>query len=242
VARPVHRFVLRACPSSEHPKYFSFQTAVLCLFIGDDDRNRALATARKEIRRQNWLPIGAIRKETLIDQRIRDEAPDAVKVAHAEARAGKLFFKYELDQLPMATKGRLPFMRAPRIGEAFLDKVVAGAGGRRLTNLEIAEINGPNADYVIGDTVVELKDIQDEGLLVGSRRDKLVQLFRSIETDADYFSLSAANLSAKDWMEYVNILGGPIQTQVKKAAKQLKKFTQASRLPPKHGDLSEYRL
>jgi len=220
--RDVHWFVVRACPSSEHPKYNTFQTAQLCLFVGDNDRVRVFAKARDEIARQGWLPIGSFRKDTLLAQRVFDEAPEPVKIAYTGAKAGQIFFKYELDQLPIATKGRLPFLRAPRIGETFIDQVVSAAGGRRLTESEIEGINGPNADYVLGDAVIELKDIQEEGLLVSTRRDKLVQLFRSTKANADYVSLSANDLSANEWMKYIDILGGPIQTQVKKAAQQVK--------------------
>ncbi|TAG47682.1 MAG: hypothetical protein EAZ30_09100 [Betaproteobacteria bacterium] len=195
----------------------------MCVFVGKDDQVHALASARREIGRQNWLPIGEIRSDILVERRIHDETNESLKIAYEEAKTGKIFFKYELDQLPMSTKGRLPFMKGPRVGEAFFDRVVNAAGGRRLTKLEIDDINGLNADYVFHDAVIELKDIQEEGLLVATRQEKLARFFAAIRAGSSYVSLSADDLSDSEWREYVDILGGPIQTQVKKAAQQLRR-------------------
>ena len=222
MSREVQRFVVHACPAPQHPEFYPWQTALLCLFIGDDNRQRAFATARDEVRRQHWLPIGPFRKETLVEQRVLDGAPEDVRAAHGEAKAGKVIFKRWLDQTPMATKGNLPVLKFPRIGELFMDRVIVGAGGRRLVEAEADQNNSRNADYVIQDTVVELKDLQEEGLLVTTRQERLAQLLRPIANGPEYASLSPDNLSDTQWMEYVDILGRPIQNQVKSAAKQLK--------------------
>lgn len=88
----VQRFIVHACPGPEHPEYYSWQTAQLCLLVGDDNRDRAFTTACDEIRRQHWLPIGPFRKETLIEERVIGDAPDVVKTAYKEAKAGKVIF------------------------------------------------------------------------------------------------------------------------------------------------------
>lgn len=222
MSREVQRFIVHACPAPEHPEYYSWQTAQLCLFIGEDNRERAFVTACDEIKRQHWLTIGPFRKETLIEQRVLGEAPEAVRAAYAEAKAGKLIFKRWLDQMPLATKGSLPFPKAPRIGEAFVDRVIIAAGGRRLTKAEADDEKSRNADYLLQDTVIELKDLQEEGLFVPTRQSKLAQLLRGVASGGDYASLSPDRLSESQWREYVDILGRPIQNQVKSAAKQLK--------------------
>ncbi len=218
----VHRFIVRACPSDDHPKYFAWQTAQICLFIGDDSRDRAFARAREAVGKENWLPIGPFRKEILIESRVLLEGGDEIVAAYRQAQAGKVIFKVWTDQMPMAIKGRFPFMKAPRIGESFLDQVVQRAGGRRLTEAEADSQNSRNVDYVIQDAVVELKDMQEEGLLVSGRQDRLAQLLRGLARGEDYAALSADNLSEAEWRRYVDILGRPIQNQVKSAAKQIK--------------------
>jgi hypothetical protein len=222
MSQRVQRFVVHACPGPQHPEYYSWQTAQICLFVGDDNRERAFASACDEMRRQHWLPIGPFRKETLIERRVLDGTPENLRVAYAEAKAGNVIFKRSLDQMPMATKGHLPVPKAPRIGEAFMDQVIDGAGGRRLTKSEADEEKGRNADYCFQDAVIELKDLQEEGLLVTTRQERLSRLLRPIASGAEYASLSPANLSETQWLEYIDILGRPIQNHVKSAAKQLK--------------------
>jgi hypothetical protein len=47
-------------------------------------------------------------------------------------------------------------------------------------------------------------------------------LLRGTASSEDYASLSPSNLSGPQWREYADIIGGPIQNQVKSAAKQLR--------------------
>lgn len=219
---PVHRFIVRVCPNVSHPMYFGWQTALACVFVGDTNRESAFTKAQDAINNQNWLPISAFQKDTLIERVVLDEGEAEVVAAYKEAQGGKVVFRARTDQMPMATKGRLPFMRAPRIGELFLDKVVNRAGGRRLTPDEADAQHNRNADYIIGDSVIELKDIQEEGLLVPGRQDRLAQLFGSLGRGGEYASLSTEDLSEIEWRQYMDILGRPIQNQVKSAAKQIK--------------------
>jgi hypothetical protein len=219
---PVHRFIVRACPNANHPKYFGWQTALICVFVGDANRERAFAKAQDALHKEEWLPIGAFRKDTLIESIVLDEGEAEVVAAYKEAQGCKAVLRARTDQMPMATKGRLPFMKAPRIGEFFLDKVVHRAGGRRLTSGEADAQHRRNADYIVGDSVIELKDIQEEGLLVPGRQDRLAQLFGSLGRGGEYASLSPEDLSEIEWRQYMDILGRPIQNQVKSAAKQIK--------------------
>lgn len=218
----VHRFMVHACPAPLHPEYYSWQTAQLCLFVGDDDRDRALAIALAEIAKQQWLPIGPMQKQTVIEARVLDIPSEKLRSAYIEAKAGKVFFYPLLDQMPMATKTGSPFPKAPRIGEVFMDRVIVSAGGRRLTTDETDNGKIRNADYLLNDTVLELKDMQEEGLLVPTRQARLAQLLRGLAPGDDYARLSPSGLSEKQWREYIDILGRPIQNQVKSAAKQLK--------------------
>jgi len=219
---PVHRFIVRACPSANHPKFFAWQTALICVFVGDANSESAFTKAQNAIQKEEWLPIGAFRKDTLIERIVFDQGEEEVVAAYKEAQGGKAVLRARTDQMPMATKGRLPFMKAPRIGELFLDRVVHRAGGRRLTSDEADAQHSRNADYIVGDSVIELKDIQEEGLLVPGRQDRLAQLFGSLGRGGEYASLSPEDLSDIEWRQYMDILARPIQNQVKSAAKQIK--------------------
>ncbi|MHB8828940.1 MAG: hypothetical protein ACYC6Q_05360 [Syntrophales bacterium] len=222
MSEKVQRFLVRVCPAPDHPEYYPWQTAQLCLFVGDDDHGRSFKTACKEIEHRQWLPIGPFTKETLIEDRVLSDKNEDIKSAYLEAKAGKIFFGEWLEQMPMAKKGHLPLMKAPRIDENFMDQVIINAGGRRLNSTETKKESIRNADYVLNDVVVELKDIQKEGLLVATRQKKLAQLFRGLAEGDDYAALAPSSLSKMQWREYLDILGGPIQNQVKSAAKQIK--------------------
>ena len=142
--------------------------------------------------------------------------------AYREAQAGKVICKELFDQTPMATKDRPTAIGAPRIDESFMDKVVEAAKGRRLTEVEADAQNGRNADYIVKDAIIELKDIQKEGLWVESRQDRLAQLLVGVAEGEDYVSLDPEGLSEDQWRSYIDVLGRPIQKQVMSAGKQIR--------------------
>jgi hypothetical protein len=227
MSREVQRFIVHACPAPEHPEFYCWQTATLCLFVGDDDHRRAYETARNEIARRHWMPIGTFAKDTLIEKRVLDEAPENVRQAYIGAKAGQLLFKVEFDQIPFARKNGVSPIRGPRVDEGFIDDVIVSAGGHRLTKDEAGHGKSESADYVIGHCVLELKHIQEEGLLVASRQRKLAQLLRGIAPGSEYVSLSPKILTRPQWLKFADILGGPVKTHVKKAARQIKSSRQA---------------
>ncbi len=109
----------------------------------------------------------------------------------------------------------------PRITESFFDTVIEKAEGRRLDDEEKAE-GIDNADYLMTGAVLELKIFEEEGLEKKTRQEKIKKLF-----DQNYYLASEVDLDIKTIPdaikpEYKKILGGPIQTAVKKAAKQIK--------------------
>lgn len=109
----------------------------------------------------------------------------------------------------------------PRITESFFDTVIEKAEGRRLFDEEKAE-GIDNADYLMTGAVLELKIFEEEGLEKKIRQKKIKKLF-----EQNYYLTSEVDLDIKTIPdeikpEYKKILGGPIQTAVKKAAKQIK--------------------
>ena len=109
---------------------------------------------------------------------------------------------------------------SPRVTEADFDRLITGAGGQRC-NADATVQATPNADYELGDTILELKLIEEEGLQKGERQRKLAELFRCTQPDHPVVVLDPTSLDAEAERRYFNILAGPIQTAVKKAAQQL---------------------
>src|SRR5436305_10766830 len=78
------------------------------------------------------------------------------------------------------------------------------------------------ADYVLGESIIELKALDDEGLAKPERQAKLAALFRKHEAKRPVVVLDRANLPEDAWRDYDRILEGPIKTAVNSARTQLK--------------------
>jgi hypothetical protein len=109
----------------------------------------------------------------------------------------------------------------PRLTEAFVDEVVRRIGGRRFTNLYAPPPGMLNPDYLFRGFLAEAKILEEEGLEKPTRQAKLAKLLEESEQDLtqeDFYE--SATLELKRQIE--DIFLEPIQTAVKKAAKQFK--------------------
>lgn len=109
----------------------------------------------------------------------------------------------------------------PRISESFFDTVIEKAEGRRLFDEEKTE-GIDNADYLMNGAVLELKIFEEEGLEKKTRQEKIKKLFELNYDLPSEVYLDIKIIPDEIKPEYKKILGGPIQTAVKKAAKQIK--------------------
>jgi hypothetical protein len=105
--------------------------------------------------------------------------------------------------------------------EADIDAVIEAAGGVR-AHVDADRRQSPGSDYVLGEAVIELKALDDEGLVKPERQAKLAALFRKHETDRPVVVLDRLNLPADAQRDYDRILEGPIKTAVRTARTQLK--------------------
>jgi len=111
-------------------------------------------------------------------------------------------------------------LRVAKLSEADFDQVISAAGGRRCVQ-DASVQDSLNADYKLGGAVLELKLIEEEGLEKDCRRSKVATLFRTTQPDHPVVVLDPILLDAEGEHLYFNIMAGPVQTAVKKAAKQL---------------------
>ncbi|MBK1880203.1 hypothetical protein [Pelagicoccus mobilis] len=222
-SREVQRILVAACPKPEHPKYFPWQTARICVLVGEDDREMAVEKAKTEIGRKYWQPKGAFEYATVKEDFIRECDTEEVVTAYEDARSGKIIFLEWFDQMPMAKKDAGMVFSAPKIGELFIDDVIESVGGKRLSTELTEKRSQKCADYLLSNVAIELKDIQSEGLLVKSRQEKLTSFLSSVvQEEGEFIDLSRDDLTDDEWRTYVDILGGPIKNQIKSAARQLK--------------------
>lgn len=114
----------------------------------------------------------------------------------------------------------MDYLRIGRILEEDFDSMVENAGGSRFSADHSREIQ-LNADYRLGNAVVELKIVEEEGFEKETRQKKLAALFRKAFPDKPTLILSPDLLEEEEQHRYYRILETPIKTHVKKAAKQL---------------------
>lgn len=110
----------------------------------------------------------------------------------------------------------MEYLNFSTIREEDFDDIILNAGGKRYT--DDPKIQVKNCDYILDDTVIELKIIEEEPIEKVTKQKKLAKLF-------------SENLKGKTIVlnpnkdleyQYYNILRTPIQNALRSASKQLK--------------------
>lgn len=107
------------------------------------------------------------------------------------------------------------------ITEADLTEIVTNCGGVR-AHPDADSRTDIGADYLLGDAVIELKALDDDGLQKKERQLKLASLFLENGFDAPVVVLDRKNLPETAQRNYDRIVEGPIKGAVTSARKQLK--------------------
>lgn len=230
--RRVHRYVLKAYPDKDHPRFHSWQKATVVLFLADVDPHEGEKLVLAELTKRHWIPEGFELRDTLIRQAVQAEGGH-IWEAYLQAERDGLFWLEHLDSVPMSRKGETLWGTGPRLRETFIDNLISESGGRRVT---VEEAGGSleklerNADYVLGRYVLEAKQFENEGLDVPTRQQKLGELFRQYLAAGNVHRIDPYRLSDADFDKYWGIIGVPVQRRIKDASKQVK--ATIARLPP----------
>lgn len=218
----VHRFILKVYPLKGHPEYHEWQRATLVLFVADPDPYAAEQKALNELKHRGWVPESFEHRDTLIREAVREQGGD-VWDAYLEAEQHGFFWLENLDSVPMCKKDDAPWGTGPLLTEKFVDTLISDCGGHRLTPEEAGQFQDKNADYILGNHVLELKQFENEGLAVETRQRKIAGLFqRYVTDDGPVRKIDPYKLSERDFEAYCEIVGVPIQRRVKAASKQVK--------------------
>lgn len=110
--------------------------------------------------------------------------------------------------------------RIQPIDEAAVDEIVVAAGGAR-AHPDADRRSKPGADYLLGDALIELKALDDEGLSKPERQRKLADLFRKYGDRRAVVIVDRDRLPELGQREFDGILDRPINGIVKKAKGQL---------------------
>jgi hypothetical protein len=220
VSSKVQRFTVKAHPTDQHPAYYRWQTATVCVFVGEDDRAVALDIARKLISDHHWVVIEFLDKATLIEERVRS-AGGEVWQAYQEALRGKMRLVEIIDQPTTSKDGSLP-MLAPKMTETFIDSVVVEAGGHRFVPTGKRHALPQNADYLIDNYVFDLKTLEVDSLEINATQEKLGRLFGAAFPGKTSISLDPSLLSEADQKEYFDIVRKRLQKLIRHASSQVR--------------------
>ena len=102
-----------------------------------------------------------------------------------------------------------------------IDGVIRAAGGER-AHTDVNRRDRRGADYLLGETIIELKALDDEGLEKPERQAKLAALFRQHQKTRPVIVLARQSLPEQAQRDHDRLLEGPIKSAVRSARKQLK--------------------
>ena len=107
----------------------------------------------------------------------------------------------------------MEYLHFSSLTENDFDEIISNAGGRRYT--DDPKIQELNCDYVLDETVIELKITEEEPIDKKEKQKKFIELFPS---NADTVILYPSD---EQKYKYYRILESPIQNALKQASKQL---------------------
>lgn len=110
--------------------------------------------------------------------------------------------------------------RVRALTEADLLQIVEAAGGRK-AHPDADRRMARGADFVLGEAIIELKALDDEGLSKPERQNRLAALFQSVYPERPVVVLDRDSLPASGQRIYDRIIETPVKAAVASARKQL---------------------
>nr|WP_067058285.1 hypothetical protein [Mucilaginibacter sp. L294] len=115
------------------------------------------------------------------------------------------------------------FFNSPRFSEVDFEKMITKMGG-----IKIPEISTKTPDFLWNGVVMELKDLQKEGLFDKDRQKSVGKLFKQLEFHT--VNLDPAKEYGSLTAKYHVLIKNTIQNQVKKASEQVKAFRETQEI------------
>lgn len=212
----ISRVGVRAKPAKNHPEYNEWETANVIVLVEANSREKTLELTRKVLRKEKWELLEVQILDKLIEEQVREQGGAILEMYQTAAANGSAIHVFPNNFAP--GKDGIPPILPMRITETFVDQVVADIGGERIP----ADDENRTADYLIGDWLFELKDLQQEGLQQPERQKNIAKLFSRFAGNDLPVQINPSLLDENEKREFFNILSSPIQPQVKKASKQVR--------------------
>ncbi|MGC3989422.1 MAG: hypothetical protein QM796_07040 [Chthoniobacteraceae bacterium] len=220
IKMPIFRFIVRAQPTRNNPKYATWQPAEFIAFVQASNGPSAEEQFLSSLKKFHWKVLEWKISDQLIEERVREAGGDILEAYEMALKRG-YWYKVFSEHFMADTMAKRP-MSPPRPDEKFIDKIILRAGGRRLTIEERAQDEEANADYILDEYVIEGKDFQEERLAKEDVHAKIGELFWPYFEEDAVVPIDPDILSENDWQRYAEIMARPIRRGIEKACKQVK--------------------
>jgi len=217
---PVFRFVVRAQPTVNNPKYATWQPADFVAFVSANDGPSAEERFRKSLTKFHWRVLEWQISDQLIEKRVREVGGDVLEAYEMAVKRG-YWYKVVSEHFMADVMAQNP-MSPPRPDELFLDKMIMRAGGRRLTDEERADDEEENADYVLGEFIIEGKDLQEERLAKEEAHKRIAEIFWPYFEEDAVVPIDPSILSESDWQLFIEVMARPLRRRIEKSSSQIK--------------------
>lgn len=212
----ISRVGVKAKPAKNHPEFKEWETANVVVLVATEGRDETLACAKEVLKKEKWEALEVQLCDRLIEERVREQGGEMLEAYDAAVATGSAIRVFPNNFAP--GKDGIPAILPMRITELFVDQVVSDIGGERIPTDDKNQI----VDYLIGDWLFELKDLQEEGLQQPERQKKLARLFSRFAVPGLPVQINPSVLDENGRREFFDILSSSIQPQVKKASKQVR--------------------
>ena len=222
----IQSFVARAVPYPHNRKFHAHESAVLFVFIREQTREGGINSFRRVLARERW-------------QLLQLESHTKVTEEEMRAEEGVLWDGYQhackhgdwIHAMPDhfgAGKSK-PYgrVRCPRLTETHIDHIIERAGGTRYQPEGPENRRNRNADYILCDHIVELKEIRENALDKPQRQSRVGALFEDCLPDELTLPLDPSLLPPQKSREFFEILSEPVLRQVRSAVGQIRATRQA---------------
>lgn len=207
-----HKRILRIFFEGFNTTTKSYSNCILMMH----ESNFLLIKLYEIISSESYVICSEIKIDILIRSLCEDVGGDLWKAYLTAERDGHSFTNFAEPSF-----SNLYYYNIPRFTELDFENLIVQFGGSK-----IPETVTMTPDFILGDIVIELKDLQSESLSNKDRRSTIAKIF---EADSSFsININFSTIEGDSHTAYKRIIANSIKNTVKKAAKQIKEFSKVN--------------
>ena len=206
------KIILRVIFEGFNTKNRNYNNCIL--MIDETDFSRLMLY--EIISNKGYIVCSEIKIDKLIRSLCEDAGGDLWKAYITAEHDG-----YSFTSFSEASFSNPYYYNIPRFNESDFDTIIYQLGGSK-----IPETVTMTPDFILGDIVIELKDLQNESLYNKDRRSTIAKIF---ETDSSFsININFSSIAGESHAAYKRIVANSVKNTVRKASKQIKEFNKSN--------------